>query len=68
LKRWPGYGSPAGGATGKFDPHPLRQRRHARGNFFGGTEIVPLPKSAAFGLIFFASVAEALQAAGQLSD
>ena len=69
LKRWPGYG------LERFlrDPHNLS-------HLFAGSEgtlaaiisaelkIVPLPKTKGVGLIFFATVAEAMQATVELLD
>lgn len=68
LKRWPGYG------IDRFarDPHLA--------NLFAGSEgtlgailsaelrVMPIPRQKGLGLLFFASVAEAMQATTQLAD
>jgi len=64
----PGYGlARAVESNREFDPPPLRQRRHAAGIFLAELKLSRSGRARRW-LDFFASVAEALQAAGQLSD
>ncbi len=64
LKRWPGYAlARAARGTRQSGAHPRRQRRHAGGDLSAELKIVPLPEERGVGLLFFASVAEAMQAA-----
>ena len=69
LKRWPGYGlARASAQPGNLIPILCGSEGTLAGIFSAELKIVPLPAERGVGLIFFASVAEAMQAAAELLD
>jgi len=69
LKRWPGYGlARAMEQPGNLIPILCGSEGTLAGIFSAELKVVPLPAERGLGLIFFASVAEAVQAAVKLSD
>jgi FAD/FMN-containing dehydrogenase/Fe-S oxidoreductase len=69
LKRWPGYGLVrALEQPGNLIPIFCGSEGTLAGIFSAQLKIVPLPEERGVGLIFFASVAEAMQAATELLD
>ena len=69
LKRWPGYGlARALEKPGDLIPILCGSEGTLAGIFSAELKISPLPKERGVGLIFFASVAEALQATEALLD
>jgi len=69
LKRWPGYGlARAAAQPGNLVPILCGSEGTLAGIFSAELKIVPLPTERGVGLIFFASVAEAMQAAAGLLD
>jgi Fe-S oxidoreductase/FAD/FMN-containing dehydrogenase len=69
LKRWPGYGlARAIEQPGNLIPLLCGSEGTLAGIFSAELNVVPLPKERGVGLIFFASVAEAMQAATALLD
>jgi FAD/FMN-containing dehydrogenase/Fe-S oxidoreductase len=69
LKRWPGYGLDRWlRAPGNLNDILSGSEGTLAGIFSAQLKIVPLPRQKALGLIFFASVAEAMQATVQLLD
>ena len=69
LKRWPGYGlARAAESPGNLIPILCGSEGTLAGIFSAELNVVPLPAERGVGLIFFASVAEAMQAAAALLD
>ena len=69
LKRWPGYGLVrAAEQPGDLIPLLCGSEGTLAGIFSAELKVVPLPAERGAGLIFFASVAEAMQAATELLD
>ncbi|HEY2329722.1 MAG TPA: FAD-linked oxidase C-terminal domain-containing protein, partial [Verrucomicrobiae bacterium] len=69
LKRWPGYGlARAAEQPGNLVPILCGSEGTLAGIFSAELNLVPLPKERGVGLIFFASVAEAMQATAALLD
>ena len=69
LKRWPGYGlARALEQPGNLVPILCGSEGTLAGIFSAELQIVPLPEERGAGLIFFASVAEAMQATTALLD
>ena len=69
LKRWPGYGlARAATQPGNLIPIICGSEGTLAGIFSAEIKIVPLPVERGVGLIFFASVAEAMQATSELLD
>jgi FAD/FMN-containing dehydrogenase/Fe-S oxidoreductase len=69
LKRWPGYGlARALEQPGNLIPILCGSEGTLAGIFSAELNIVPLPEERGVGLIFFASVAEAMQATAELLD
>jgi FAD/FMN-containing dehydrogenase/Fe-S oxidoreductase len=69
LKRWPGYGlARALEQPGNLIPILCGSEGTLAGIFSAELKIVPLPAERGVGLIFFASVAEAMQATSALLD
>ena len=69
LKRWPGYGlARAMEQPGNLIPILCGSEGTLAGIFSAELKIVPLPAERGVGLIFFASVAEAMQATSALLD
>ena len=69
LKRWPGYGlARALEAPGSLIPILCGSEGTLAGIFSAELNLVPLPTERGVGLIFFPSVAEAMQAAQSLVD
>ena len=69
LKRWPGYGlARALEESGSLIPILCGSEGTLAGIFSAELHLVPLPAERGAGLIFFASVAEAMQAAQVLVD
>ncbi|HZL77910.1 MAG TPA: FAD-linked oxidase C-terminal domain-containing protein [Candidatus Limnocylindrales bacterium] len=69
LKRWPGYGlARALEQPGNLIPILCGSEGTLAGIFSAELNIVPLPEERGIGLIFFASVAEAMQATPELLD
>jgi len=69
LKRWPGYGlARALEQPGNLVPILCGSEGTLAGIFSAELNVVPLPEERGVGLIFFASVAEAMQAATALLD
>ena len=63
LKRWPGYGlARAAAQPGNLVPILCGSEGTLAGIFSAQLQIVPLPEERGVGLIFFSSVAEAMQA------
>src|SRR5665213_1235957 len=69
LKRWPGYGlARAMEQPGNLIPILCGSEGTLAGIFSAELKVVPLPAERGVGLIFFASVTEAVQAAAELAD
>jgi FAD/FMN-containing dehydrogenase/Fe-S oxidoreductase len=69
LKRWPGYGLARAMETpGSLIPILCASEGTLAGIFSAQLNIVPVPEERGVGLIFFASVAEAMQATEELLD
>jgi len=69
LKRWPGYGlARASEQPGNLIPILCGSEGTLAGIFSAELKISPLPVERGVGLIFFASVAEAMQATAELLD
>ena len=69
LKRWPGYGlARAAAQPGNLIPILCGSEGTLAGIFSAELKIVPLPAERGVGLIFFASVAEAMQATAEILD
>src|SRR5665213_3532175 len=69
LKRWPGYGlARAVEQPGNLIPILCGSEGTLAGIFSAELKVVPLPAERGVGLIFFASVTEAVQAAAELAD
>ena len=69
LKRWPGYGlARAAAKPGNLIPILCGSEGTLAGIFSAQLNVVPLPEERGVGLLFFASVAEAMQAAHSLAD
>src|SRR6202789_2030937 len=69
LKRWPGYGlARALEQPGNLIPILCGSEGTLAGIFSAELKVVPLPEERGVGLIFFASVAEAMQATTTLLD
>ena len=69
LKRWPGYGlAKAAAQPGNLIPILCGSEGTLAGIFSAELKIVPLPAERGVSLIFFASVAEAMQATTELLD
>ena len=69
LKRWPGYGlARAAAQPGNLIPILCGSEGTLAGIFSAQLNVVPLPEERGVGLLFFASVTEAMQAAQALAD
>jgi FAD/FMN-containing dehydrogenase/Fe-S oxidoreductase len=69
LKRWPGYGlARAAAQPGNLIPILCGSEGTLAGIISAELKIVPLPAERGVGLIFFATVAEAMSAAAELLD
>ena len=69
LKRWPGYGlARATAQPGNMVPILCGSEGTLAGIYSAKINISPLPEERGVGLIFFASVAEAMQAGAELMD
>ncbi len=69
LKRWPGYGlARAAAQPGNLIPILCGSEGTLAGIFSAQLKVVPLPEERGVGLLFFASVTEAMQAAQALAD
>jgi len=69
LKRWPGYGLiRAAAQPGNLIPILCGSEGTLAGIFSAHLDVVPLPVERGVGLLFFASIAEAMQAAQTLVD
>ena len=69
FKRWPGYGlARAAAQPGNLIPILSGSEGTLAGIFSAQLNVVPMPEERGIGLLFFASVAEAMQAAQALAD